>query len=245
MVIAHRGASGRAPETTLEAYRLAIETGCDGVEADVQMLGDGTLVAFHDPDVGRTTDGAGTLAEHTLESIKRLDAGSWFNRAFPEKARREYAGLRVPTLQELLDLLRESPQELFLEIKSPELHPPEFESLLLDALRVNRFEGRTRMMSFSAASLAKVKSLRPGMRTSLLAHRAAPSLADAALEAGADELGVLHELAAPELVDAAHRRGLVFSVWTVDEPEDVRRMLALGVDCITSNHPERVLAALA
>jgi len=245
MVVAHRGVSGSAPELTEAAFRLALETGCDGVELDVQMLGDGTLVAFHDPDVGRTTDGAGLLSEHTLASVKKLDAGSWFNRAFPEKARPEYAGLRVLTFQEALDLLREGPQELFVEVKHPELYPPEFESLLLGCLRENRLEARTRLMSFSAASLGKVKALCPSMRTSLLAHLPEPSPVEAALEAGAVELGLLHSLATPVLVEEARKRGLAFSVWAVDEPEDIRRALALGVDSVTSNHPGRVLAAMS
>jgi glycerophosphoryl diester phosphodiesterase len=157
-VIAHRGASGYAPEITLEAYRIALEMNCDGVELDVQMLQDGTLIAFHDPEVTRTTSGSGLISEHTLESIKKLDAGSWFNKAYPEKARLEYIGLQVPTLQEIFDLLKESSLELFIEIKSPELYPANFEAAILALVCENHLENRTRFLSFNSQSLLKIKS---------------------------------------------------------------------------------------
>ena len=240
-IIAHRGASGYAPEITLEAYRQVVPMGCDGVELDVQMLRDGTLIAFHDPDVERTTDGRGQLLDYTLESIKKLDAGSWFNRAFPEKARPEYAGLQVPTLDEILKLLKESHLEFFIEIKNPELYPPDFETRLIECVEENQLVERTLFMSFSAASIRKIKTLRPAARTALLACLMMPDPVSAARDAGADELGIYYHLASPELIESARKYDITFSVWTVDDPEDIRRMLALGVDCITSNYPDRPL----
>ena len=243
-VIAHRGASGHAPEITLEAYRQAMALGCDGVETDVQMLGDGTLVAFHDPDVKRTTNGVGRLVEYTLESIKELDAGSWFNRTFPEKARAEYVGLQVPTLQEILDLLKPGPLELLLEIKSPELYPTDFEERIIACIETNQFISRTLFMSFSVSSIRKIKSLSPTARTALLVYQMETDPIEAARNAAADELGILYKLATPALVASARQYGIAFSVWTPDEPEDMRRMINLGVDCITSNYPDRLLQLL-
>ena len=238
-IIAHRGASGYAPEITIEAYRQVIPMGCDGVELDVQMLCDGTLIAFHDTGMERTTDGFGPLFNHTLESIKKLDAGSWFNRAFPEKARPEYAGLRVPTLDEILKFLKESPLEFFIEIKNPELYPSDFEARLVECVDENQLGDRTLFMSFSDVSIRKIKTLRPEARTALLACQMTPDPVSAARAAGAKELGILYKLATPELIESARNHNIAFSVWTVDEPEDIQRMLALGVDCITSNYPDR------
>jgi glycerophosphoryl diester phosphodiesterase len=240
-IIAHRGASGYAPEITLEAYRQVIPTGCDGVELDVQMLCDGTLIAFHDTDVGRTTDGTGPLSGYTLEAIKKLDAGAWFNRAFPEKARPEYVGLRVPALEEILKLLKESPLEFFIEIKNPELYPPDFEARVIECVDKNQLEDRTLFMSFSGVSIGKIKTLRASSRTALLVCRMTPDPVSAARAAGADVLGILHDLATPALIESARKYDIGFSVWTVDEPEDMRRMLALGVDCVTSNYPDRLV----
>lgn len=243
-VIAHRGVSGHAPEITSEAYRQAVALGCDGVEVDVQMLGDGTLIAFHDPDVKRTTNGVGRLAEYTLESIRKLDAGSWFNQTFPEKARAEYAGLQVPTLQEILDLLKTSPLELLLEIKSPELYPADFEERIITCIEANQFINRTIFMSFSVPSIRKIKSLRPAAHVALLAYQMEPNPIATARDVGADELGILYKLATPALVASARQYGIAFSVWTPDEPTDLLSMIDLGVDCITSNYPDRLLQLL-
>jgi glycerophosphoryl diester phosphodiesterase len=243
-VIAHRGASGYAPEITLEAYRTALEMNCDGVELDVQMLQDGTLVAFHDPEVTRTTNGSGRISEHTLESIKTLDAGSWFNKAYPEKARPEYVELKVPTLQEIFDLLKESSLELFIEIKSPELYPANFEAAILALVCKNQLENRVRFLSFNIQSLQKIKGLNASMHTTLLAYQTDPDPIETAQQASVDELGILYKIVTPIMIESAHQCNLLFSVWTVDQPEDMQRMIDLGVDCITSNYPDRLLQLL-
>src|SRR4051812_24485841 len=102
--IAHRGASAWAPENTLAAFRLAQEMGADGFELDVQLTGDDQIVVIHDGSVNRTTNGTGRIAELSLSQLKRLDAGSWFNRTKPRRAKRQYATERIPTLDEVLDL---------------------------------------------------------------------------------------------------------------------------------------------
>ena len=95
-IIAHRGASGHAPENTLAAYRLAIELGSHSIEADVQVSSDGHIVAIHDAVLQRTTNGSGSVAESTLEELRAVDAGRWFDR--------DFAGQRIPTLEEVLGL---------------------------------------------------------------------------------------------------------------------------------------------
>jgi glycerophosphoryl diester phosphodiesterase len=243
-VIGHRGASGYAPETTLPSYRLAIEMGVDFVEVDVHRLGDGTIVAIHDADLKRTTNGKGWVADLTLAEIKALDAGSWFNHAHPEKARPEYAGLQVPTLQEVIDLVKESSAGLCIEIKDPERYPPDLESSLLSLVHGSRMETRTRFLSFSVSSLRKIKELDASIPTVLLISRHGKNPVQAALEVPADEVGLRHVLATQEIVNEAHQRGLPISVWTADEPEDILRAIALGVDSITTNYPDRLLRLL-
>jgi glycerophosphoryl diester phosphodiesterase len=242
--VGHRGASGYAPETTLEAYRLAIQMGVDFVETDVHRLRDGILVAIHDADVKRTTNGKGWIADLTLAELKSLDAGSWFNRAFPEKARPEYAGLRVPTLQEVIDLVKESSAGLFIEIKDPERYPPDLESSLLSLVRNNQMEKRTRFLSFSAQSIRKIKELDASIPTVFLISRPDKNSVRATLEIPADELGIRYNNATPAIVDEAHKHGLLISVWTVDKEEDMQRMLGLGVDRITTNYPDRLIRLL-
>lgn len=135
--IAHRGASADAPEHTLAAYELAIEQGADFVEQDLQVTRDGVLVCVHDAELSRTTNvrevfpdrtregdpyGEGKpvrgwfVVDFTLDEIKRLDAGSWFNRANPFAAKDQYVGQRIPTLEEAIDLIGDR-AGLYIEMK--------------------------------------------------------------------------------------------------------------------------------
>jgi glycerophosphoryl diester phosphodiesterase len=242
--IGHRGASGYAPETTLESYSIAIGMGVDFVETDIHMLRDGTIVAIHDAGLERTTNGKGWVGDLNLAELKSLDAGSWFNRTYPDKAQPEYVGLKVPTLEEVVDLVKASTAGLFVEIKDPERYSPDLESLLLSLIRKNQMETRTRFISFSAPSLLKIKQLGASIPTVLLIAKPERDPVLAALEAAVDELGLLYLYATPEIVDRAHRCGLLINVWTVDQQEDMKRMIELGVDRITTNYPDRLINLL-
>ena len=256
--VGHRGASGYAPETTIESYRMAIQMGVDYVETDVHRSRDGVLVAIHDADVGRTTNGKGFVADHTLAELQALDAGSWFNIAFPEKARPDYIGLRVPALQEVMDVVQESSAGLFIELKDPERYQqpavscqpstvgrqPDLESALLSLIRSSQMKNRIRVLSFSADSLRKIKELDASVPTIFLVAKRNTNPVQATLEIPANELGILHTQLTAALVDEAHRSGILISVWTVDQPEDMKRMIALGVDRITTNYPDRLIRLL-
>jgi glycerophosphoryl diester phosphodiesterase len=237
-VTAHRGASGHAPETTMEAYRLALEMKADFVEMDIHMLRDGVLVAIHDPGVKRTTDGKGLICELTLAELKALDAGSWFNRTYPRKARQEYVGLKVPTLEEVIDFVKDSPAGCYIEIKDP--HPPELESTLLSVIHNRQMGKRSRIISFSAQSIEKIKTMDSSIQTGLLISRYGKDPVRAAGEIRADELVLRYNLATDVIVDSAHGKGLTVSVWTVDRESDMERMIKLGVDCIVTNYPDRL-----
>src|ERR1041385_7693497 len=128
-IIAHRGASHWAPESTEPSYRLARELGADWLELDVQRSKDGVLVVFHDDHLGRTTDVAKKfpnrtqepLGAFTYEELQQLDCGSWFNRHHPHRARPSYAGLKVLTLAEVSSLAQG--HRLYLETKAAHLYP--------------------------------------------------------------------------------------------------------------------------
>jgi glycerophosphoryl diester phosphodiesterase len=243
-VVGHRGASGHAPETTLAAYRIAIQMGVDAVEADVHRLRDGTLVAIHDANLQRTTNGSGWIADMTLAELKALDAGSWFNKRYPRKARPEFAGQQVPTLQEIIDLVKNSSADLFIEIKDPERYAPDFESSLLSLVQTNRMEERTRFLSFSAQALRRIKDLRASIPTVFLISRRRKDPVEAAIDIRADELGIRFGCLQPSMVEKARSKGIRVSVWTVDAEKDMRRMLEMGVDRIITNYPDRLLRLL-
>src|SRR5215510_6817363 len=129
-LFAHRGASGEAPENTVEAFRRAVDAGVSYAELDVHATRDGQVVVIHDQTLERTTNGQGKVQEHTLAELQQLDAGYWFSaddgRQFPFRA----AGVRVPTLAEVL---RGSPELRFtVEIKQTE---PAIEELVITVVR--------------------------------------------------------------------------------------------------------------
>ena len=109
-VVAHRGASGHAPENTLAAFRRAVELGARFIETDLQLSRDARFVAIHDDTLDRTTTGRGAVKDFTLPELRELDAGSWFAPKF--------AGERIPTLKEVLEFARKADVALFLEVKA-------------------------------------------------------------------------------------------------------------------------------
>ncbi|HYK89648.1 MAG TPA: glycerophosphodiester phosphodiesterase family protein [Acidobacteriota bacterium] len=243
-VAAHRGASGNAPENTLPAFRTALDLKVRLIELDVHLSADNEIVVIHDDRVDRTTNGKGKVGHLTLTQLRKLDAGSWFNRAQPKKACPEFAVARIPLLQEVIDLVRERDAELYIEIKDPDLYAEDFESKIVALLHHNEFEKRAVLLSFSAVSVEKVKRVDPAIRTALLLASLKLDPVSAALAAGADELAIRHTLLTPVVVRECRQAGLGVTVWTVNRVSAIRRAIASGVDCIISNYPERVLHLL-
>lgn len=163
--VAHRGASGYAPEHTLTSYELGEKMKGDYIEVDLQMTKDGQLIAMHDETLDRTTNGTGLVKDYTLDEIKKLDAGSWFNEKYPDYAKEEYAGLKVPTLEEVIQKFGKDAR-YYIETKSPEVYPG-MEEKLLEILEeykltgVNAPSSKVLIQSFSPESLKKIHDLNP------------------------------------------------------------------------------------
>ncbi|MER8186679.1 glycerophosphodiester phosphodiesterase [Kitasatospora sp. NPDC094015] len=250
-VIAHRGSSAALPEHTLEAYRLAIEEGADGLECDVRLTADGELVCVHDRTVARTSDGRGTVSAMTLAQLGELDFGSWKSPQDPSPA-------PVLTLAQLLELVADSGRriELAIETKHPTRYAGRVEAELLKML--DRFgllpgaatgpDGSTvRIMSFSELALHRIRRAAPAVPTVYLLERRLPLLGrTAALPGGARIAGPGIELVRrnPGLVPALRKAGHQVHVWTVDEPADVELCLELGVEALITNRPRQVLDQL-
>ncbi len=231
-VIAHRGASAHAPENTLAAFALAAELGASSIETDLRSTREDRLVLFHDARVNRTTDGRGRLSQLPLDRVRRLDAGSWFGRAF--------AGERIPTLEEGLALTEELGLEIYLEMKIP--LDPALLFALARQLRPFRLD-RVVLLSFRPAVLRAIQAIEPRLRTALLLRRARVSL-PAARESGIRILAPHRRRITRRLAHQAHRAGLVVVTWTVNGPREMRKMLDLGVDGIMTDWPERMIEVL-
>lgn len=147
--IAHRGASDEAPENTLVAFQRALEQGADALECDVHLSADGEVVVIHDDTVDRTTDGTGAVAGMTLEELHQLDAGSWKGPQF--------AGQRIPTLQEIIELLGET-IPLFIEFKGSS---PELPQKVADLLRETQMQDRAWLFAAHHPTLKQLRRLSP------------------------------------------------------------------------------------
>lgn len=222
-IVAHRGASGTAPENTLVAFRRALEKSPDAIELDVHRTADGHIVVIHDAKVDRTTNGSGLVAQMTLDAIRSLDAGSWKGA--------EFAGERIPTLAEVCALVR-GRTYLFVEIKA--------EGIADDVLQVLESEGMAGYaipISFSAANVRRVRELRPDMAVGFISTRAEDCRIAADL--GADVFCLQYRAVTEQIVQDLHAQERLISVWTVNDPEEMRRMAALGVDFLTTDYVER------
>ena len=250
--IGHRGASGYAPEHTIPAYDLAKKMGADYVEQDLQITSDGVLVAMHDSTLDRTARGpaencTGPVITKTLAQIKTCDVGSWFNETYPQYARDEYVGLKIPTLEEVFGRYGKG-VNYYIETKSPEQAPGMEEELLrlMDeyGLREPAAERwQVLIQSFSPASLRKIHALDPSLPLIQLYLRQGSPSVQATLDAArtyAVGIGPSKADVDAPLVEAAHARCLDVHPYTVNETAEMRTLMGVGVDGMFTNFPDRL-----
>lgn len=232
LVIAHRGASGEAPENTMAAFERAIEMKVDLIELDIHFSKDGEIMVIHDETVDRTTDGRGAIAEMTRNEVQALDAGSWFSPRFE--------GERVPTLSEVIELVKPTPVNLLIEIKQGRGLPHGFEKRLIQAIQEHNILSRVIVQSFNHAAVRKVKEENPSIATGALIDYRSPDPISEVKAAGAETLALKSSLVTREVIEKAHRNGLRVFVWTVNKLARIRKMLTLGVDGVITDYPSRV-----
>ncbi|MBB6170692.1 glycerophosphoryl diester phosphodiesterase [Nocardiopsis mwathae] len=244
--VAHRGASGYAPENTLAAIDKAASLGATTVELDIQRTKDHKLVVIHDTTLRRTTDVAKVfpdrapynVGDFTLREIKRLDAGSWFDRSF--------AGEKVPTLQEALDRLRRHRVNFLLEIKAPVLYPG-IEDQIAQTIKSNPYwlvpDGRGGYEKLVIQSFDRDSARRSKERLRSIPHGILGRVAEndlARYSSWADQINPNHTTIDAAYVRRVHAAGMEVHTYTINEPGDMRRAIAMGVDGIISDYPDRL-----
>ncbi|MEU6662782.1 glycerophosphodiester phosphodiesterase family protein [Streptomyces sp. NPDC046821] len=253
LVVAHRGASGYAPENTLASIDKARALGFDWVENDVQRTKDGRLVVIHDADLKRTTNveqvfprrAPWKVGDFTAAEIAKLDAGSWRGARF--------TGVRIPTLAQYLKRLDHNHQKLLLEIKNPNDYP----GIEGDILRVlgqtgwltpGHVRDRLIVQSFSAASVRTVHERRPDIRTAVLGTPPVNKLPTYAKFADGinSDTGTLSETYVAEVhaFKGPHHKPLKVFAWTVNNAASARSATRLGVDGLITNVPDVVRKAV-
>ena len=232
--IAHRGASGLAPENTLTAFELAIQLGVDLIEVDVHGTVDGAVVVVHDSTLTRTTDRQGAVRELTLSQIRQADAGSRFQPPTKNEL--------IPTLEEVLELTRNR-AVLLIEIKADFLA-----ERVLQIVESMEAESHVIIQSFNPETVHRVKLLNSSIPAALVVGKlpTTPSRVRArrmvgeVLEAGANVLSIWHAVLTPQFFEEVRRRGISVWTWTVDEQIIMRDLIQMGVQGIITNFPDRL-----
>ena len=228
---AHRGASGHAPENTIAALEKAIAQGAAMAEIDIQQTADDRFAVFHDDFLDRTTNGVGPLWEKTLAELQTLDAGSWFGP--------EYAGERIPSLEEVLATTRgRLPLNIELKLHG---HERELVELVIRTLHDNNIEDHCLPVSlvtcFDHKVAVAVKQADNALTVGAILGR--PQYTDGVFNLPVDVLSVEKSLVDKDFMAAARGAGKQVHVWTVNEPEEFRRLIDLGVDAVITNYPDR------
>ncbi len=239
LIIAHRGAAGDAPENTMAAFELALRQGTEAIELDVHLSADAVPVVIHDPRLERTTSGSGLVRTHSAAALRRLDAGSWFNRRHPGKARASYAGLRIPLLAEVLDRVREHRCRAFVEIKMGSAIYPGIEKKVLEEIHRARVAPLTTVMSLDLRVVRRVRQLDSRIALGATLSRPLPPLRRATAVAARTIL-THWAFASPLFIRRVHRSGLQVAIWTVNQPRWMRRKILDGVDGIITDFPARL-----
>jgi glycerophosphoryl diester phosphodiesterase len=233
-IIAHRGASGHAPENTLAAFERAVELGAGFIETDLHLTRDARFVAIHDHTLERTTNGRGAVSDFTLAELRELDAGKWFDRQF--------SGQQIPTLEEILAFARKHDAVFYFEIKYETAWG--MHHALVAALQTAEHAARSIVISFDPATLLALRRLDASVMMGLLVEEAQPDMVRMALDAGARQLCPRSDLVTPELVKQAHRSDLQVVTWTVNEVEKMRVAIDAGVNGIMTDLPDRLRAVI-
>ncbi|HDR7383433.1 TPA: glycerophosphodiester phosphodiesterase [Bacillus toyonensis] len=238
--IAHRGASAYAPEHTIAAYKLGQQLKGDYIEIDLQMTKDGHLLAMHDETVNRTTNGKGLVKEHTLEEMKQLNVGSFFNEKYPNLAKKEFENAKVPTLKEIIEMFGHN-ANYYIETKSPDEYAG-MEEKLLEIIKYYQISDKVIIQSFSEESLQKIHSLHANIPlVQLLSYKKAVQLNELEIEKYKTYcigLGMNYKYIDSAYVKKIKKHGLEVHPFTVDNEKDMKNLLSWGVDGMFTNYPD-------
>jgi glycerophosphoryl diester phosphodiesterase len=237
LVFGHRGAKAYAPMNTIPAFELAAEQGAQGIELDVQLSSDGELVIIHDYTVDSTSDGTGEVATKSLDELKALDMGSWFDAKF--------AGLRIPTLDEVFTAVG---QALYVNVENKVYSLPEpiMDKAVVDCILRNNMQERVIVSSFAPHNLRRM-------------HRLSPDIPQGYLQSPETMAGATQDVLNPDdyhaehwhhsmidtpQMDYARETGKYVNTWTVNDATRARQLRLLGVHCIITDYPDVILKAL-
>jgi glycerophosphoryl diester phosphodiesterase len=250
LVMAHRGGRGLWPENTLYAFRRALALGADALDFDIHGLNDGTLVVLHDDTVDRTTNGSGAVRDFALSDLQKLDAGyRWTmddGRNFPFRGQ----GITIPTLAEVFIEFPRTRMNIEIKDAAPGIH-----ANFCRLIHAYAMEDRVTAAAFSTETIRGFRAACPGVATAAATGEVLPFYLLHMLRLGrtwhpaAETLQIPayrdgRRLLTERLVQTAHAHGMKVYAWTINDVNEMRALLAAGVDGIITDYPERLLGML-
>lgn len=232
--LAHRGFSGKYPENTLLAFKMACETpGCNGIELDVQLTKDGEAVVIHDETIDRTcTNGTGFVKDYTYEELRKLDVSY------------KYAGKvepqHIPTLREYFELVKDYDIVTNIELKTSVFEYPGIEQKVWDLIQEFDIKDKIIISSFNHFTVKRMKELCPDIKCGMLTESWLLDVGNYVKTAGVECFHPTYRCLNEETVKAIKEQGVEINTWTVNEEEDIVKMIERGVDSIISNYPDLV-----
>ncbi len=228
---AHRGARTLAPENTIEAFKKAIELGADGIELDVQMTADGKLVVIHDETLHRVSDGEGFVKDHTLARLKELN----FNQTMPE-----YPSQQIPTLREVLQLLKPTNLMLNIELKNGLVCYDGMEEKVVALVEYYGMQDRVWYSSFNHASVLKLKHLCPKAKCGLIYTDGLYEPWEYAKRLGIDALHpATHNLSYPQLAEKCRENNIALHPWKINNANDFEMCVSVGAEAFITDYPAK------
>lgn len=230
-VYAHRGASALAPENTLIAFRKAIDLGTKGIELDVQLSRDGVVMVMHDDTLDRTTNGKGRLEKFSLEELKKLDSGVWFNKSFCDE--------KIPTLEDVIKILPEN-IKLNIEFKPDKKNAVKIAQEVYKILEKYKNFNSIIISSFYHQSLLEYRKLDENIPMGMLFEYDIVNMFEYIKNTGINpvSINISSEYVDEKLVEEAHLNNLKVAVYTVNSYDIAMNLKKIGVDEIFSNYPD-------
>lgn len=249
LIIGHRGASAHAPENTLAAFQMALDSGADGVEFDLQLAKDGVPVVIHDATLKRTGGRKEAVADLTSKELGKVDVGSWFNKKYPKRANADFVKEAVPTLSQVLRLVKRSEGLVYIELKATDASYRDLAKAVCDVIRDSPLLPRIIVKSFKLAAIPEIRHHLPEAQTAALF---APQIMDylrrrkfiiaMAREFGAHQISLHHSLVTKKFTALAAQAQMPVTIWTADDPKWVKRCQKLGIGAFITNDPAKMLS---
>jgi len=239
VIFAHRGACALAPENTISSFELAVTHQTDAVELDAKLSKDGVVMVIHDPTLERTTNGSGKVNEHTLAELKALDAGSKFNT--------KYAGEKIPTLEEVFEAIG---KKVLVNVELTNYSSPKDDLIarVAEVVKRQKMQDRVLFSSFIPKNLKMMKELLPDTPVALLCLEGLGGLLSRSIFLTNVSPSIIHPYLTdvdPMYVRMEHRRHRRVHVWTVNADQDIKHMLAMRVDGIFTDDPQKARKLMA